>query len=80
MPCADSQGRGLATVAVKEAIALVFERTPAQSVVGITDSPNSPSIRLLERVGMRKLDTRDAGFRGEPCVEFVYSLSRKFDD
>ena len=33
-------------------------------------------VRLLERVGMQRIETRDTEFRGEPCVEHVYAASR----
>ncbi len=71
-----SQGRGLATTAVKEAIALVFESTIAKKVVGIADTRNLSSIRLLERVGMHKVETRSAKSRGKPCTEFVYNANK----
>jgi len=45
-------------------------------VVAITDARNSTAIRLLERIGMRRLRTRDAVFRGEACREHSYALSR----
>jgi ribosomal-protein-alanine N-acetyltransferase len=71
-----AQGRGLATAAVREALQLVFECSTAERVLGITDASNFASIALLKRVGMRALETRDAIFRGEACVEVVYALSR----
>jgi RimJ/RimL family protein N-acetyltransferase len=71
-----SQGRGLAMTAVREAINLVFEHTTAEQVLGITDARNQPSIRLLERVGMRKTESRSATFRGELCLEHVYTIPR----
>jgi RimJ/RimL family protein N-acetyltransferase len=74
--CAPSQGRGLGTDAVRTAIAWLFEHTPAAQVVGITDARNGPSVRLLERVGMRRVATADTVFRGEPCTEHVYAVSR----
>lgn len=72
----ESQGRGLATAAVQEAIALVFETTRAERVVGTVDTRNVSSIRLLERVGMRKEETRSATSRGEPCTEYVYAIAK----
>jgi aminoglycoside 6'-N-acetyltransferase len=75
----DSQGRGLATTAVREAINLVFEHTKAEKVFGITDARNLSSIRLLERVGMCKTDSRSAMFRGEACLEHIYVISRQSD-
>lgn len=72
-----SQGLGIATAAVREAVNLVFERTEAERVVGITDARNLRSIRLLERVRMHRAEARSAMFRGEPCIEYVYGVSRQ---
>jgi RimJ/RimL family protein N-acetyltransferase len=72
-----SQGRGVATFAVREAIDLVFEHTQAERVIGVTDARNQSSIRLLERVGMRKTGSSSAVFRGEPCIENIYAVSRQ---
>ena len=74
---ADAQGRGIATAAVREAIAWLFEVTTATQERGITDARNLPSIRLMERVGMRRVASREAIFRGEPCVEHVHALERR---
>jgi RimJ/RimL family protein N-acetyltransferase len=74
--CADAQGRGLATEAVREAVALLFEQAGVARVVGITDARNLPSIRLLERVGMRRQQTVAALFRGEPCQEHHYAMAK----
>lgn len=71
-----ARGRGLATAAVRAAIQMVFQQTPAARVVGVTDARNTPSIRLLERLGMRCLASRDAVFRGEACIECVYAIGR----
>lgn len=70
------QGRGLATAAVQAAIALVFEYTPAARVIAAVDARNTASIRLLERLGMQRIDSRSARFRGETCVEHVYAMAR----
>lgn len=72
----DSQGRGIATAAVKEAIQLLFAATKVSQVFGITDHRNMPSIRLLERTGFHFKENRDAIFRGEPCREKIYVLAR----
>lgn len=73
----DAQGRGLATAAVREAIAMVFAHTAAQRVVGICDVRNLASIRLLERVGMTRTESRTVISRGESCREHVYALDRR---
>ena len=71
-----AQGAGLGTEAVREAIALVFELAPVAQIVAVTDARNLPSVRLLERVGMRKIETTTAMFRGEPCTEYIYAITR----
>jgi len=73
----ERQGRGLATEAVRLAIALLFARTGVVRVIGVTDARNLASIRVLERVGMRRLQSFDATFRGEPCVEHLYGVTRR---
>ena len=71
-----AQRQGLATEAVTEACTLIFERTEARRILAITDSRNTSAIRLVERIGMRRISTDDAVFRGEPCVEYTYELPR----
>jgi len=73
-PAAQGQGYGCAGVAA--AIALLFEHTDVLRVVGITDARNTASARLLERVGMSRVETRDTVFKGEPCTEWVYARPR----
>jgi aminoglycoside 6'-N-acetyltransferase len=74
-----AQGRGIATAAVRQALQLLFDITRVKQVLGITDRRNVRSIRLLERVGFRHCESRSTVFRGEPCVEDVYALSRDDD-
>jgi aminoglycoside 6'-N-acetyltransferase len=71
-----AQGRGLATVAVREAVALVFECSAASQVLATSDARNHASIRLLERIGMQRVEERNARFRGEPCMEITYAIAR----
>jgi ribosomal-protein-alanine N-acetyltransferase len=71
-----SQGRGVATLAVREALQLFFSATNVNRVLAITDERNLPSFRLLERVGFQIIESRQAVFRGEPCTERVYALPR----
>jgi aminoglycoside 6'-N-acetyltransferase len=72
-----AQRQGLATEAVTEACTLIFERTEARRILAITDARNTSAIRLVERIGMRRIATADAVFRGEPCVEYTYELPRR---
>jgi RimJ/RimL family protein N-acetyltransferase len=71
-----AQGRGLGTEAVRCALALLFESGQVVVVEGITDARNAPSIRLLERIGMRLVRTQQTLFKGETCTERVYTVSR----
>lgn len=64
-----AQGRGLATEAVRAALDLVWAHTTAERVLGVTDTRNAASVRLLQRVGLRPFSTLQVVFRGEPCEE-----------
>lgn len=72
-----AQGRGLASAAVREAIALVFAQTPAERIHAQTDARNTACIRLLERLGATLIERIDTEFRGAPCVELRYELARR---
>ena len=70
------QGRGLGTEALLDTIGLLFGHSPVVRVICITDARNTPSIRLLERAGMKRVATAEAVFRGETCIEHTYEISR----
>ena len=72
----EAQGGGLGTEAVRGLIEFIFEQTDVKEVVAVTDQRNIPAGRLLERVGMRNMETLHTIFRGEPCVEHVWTISR----
>lgn len=69
-------GKGYATAAVRETIRLLFEHTPAERIMGVTDARNAASVRVLERVGMTRVECRETIFKGEPCTEWVYATDR----
>jgi aminoglycoside 6'-N-acetyltransferase len=69
------QGRGLATAAVAQALQLLWDRD-IERVVGITDTRNRASLRLLERLGFVPQQTRTTVLKGEPCDEVVCMLER----
>ena len=73
---ATARSRGYATAAAAASIQLLFEQTAVPRVVGITDARNAASVRVLERVGMSRVEARELVFKGEPCVEWVYSRVR----
>lgn len=70
------RGRGLATAAVQEAIRLLWEHTAVDRIIGVTDARNAASVRVLERVGMERVDSSETVFKGEPCTEWVYAIRR----
>jgi RimJ/RimL family protein N-acetyltransferase len=76
----ESQRRGIATLAVREIINLVFRHTLVKKIIAITDARNQSSIRLLERLGMGRTSSANAIFRGESCLEHTYSLLRQDGD
>jgi aminoglycoside 6'-N-acetyltransferase len=71
-----AQGHGIASLAVRETLDLLFGATRATQVLGITDALNLPSVRLLKRLGFEYRESRNVVFRGEPCVEELYMLQR----
>ena len=74
--CSKSQGKGLAFEAVSLALQLLFEQSSLEKIEGITDSRNAPSIHLLECLGMTRIKVIETEFRGSPCTEYLYSISR----
>jgi RimJ/RimL family protein N-acetyltransferase len=71
-----AQGVGYGTEAVREAIGLIFDYAPVMQVRAVTDTRNTSSVRLLERVGMHRLDTVASMFRGNACTEYIYGITR----
>jgi RimJ/RimL family protein N-acetyltransferase len=75
----ESQGCGYATEAVACLLDYVFGPLAKERAVGITDVRNMPSIAVLERLGFERDMTprRRVIFKGEPCDEYLYSISRR---
>lgn len=73
---AAAQGQGVGSAAVREAMAMLFEHTDIARVAAITDARNEASVRLLRRIGLTLDETVNTVFRGEPCVELVFSMAR----
>lgn len=71
-----AQGQGHAREAAAALIALLFAHTPVQRVIASSDARNAPCLRLLERLGMRHVDTAGAECKGETCTEHVYAIER----
>lgn len=72
-----AQRRGIASEAVRAAIALLLAQTAVERIHAQTDARNTACIRLLERLGATLVERVTAEFRGEPCVEFRYELARR---
>ena len=70
------QRQGLAQEALTGAIQLVFAQTRVIHIDCVTDQRNTAAIRLLERLGMHRVATENAVFRGQACIEYRYRLLR----
>jgi RimJ/RimL family protein N-acetyltransferase len=70
------QGRGLATEAVGGMLGLGFDGLGLHRIVGRCDARNTPSARLMERLGMRREAhfVQSEVFKGEWSDEFVYAM------
>lgn len=74
----DHQGHGYASEATCAIMGYGFQEIELHRIVGCCDDRNERSIRLLERLGMR----REAHFRqvewvkGEWCSQYVYAILR----
>src|SRR5579859_4831886 len=72
------QGHGYATEAIQAVLAYAFETLQLHRVIATVDCRNTPSIRLLERIGMRREGhfLQDAWYKGEWCDDYLYALLR----
>ena len=73
---ANSQGQGLGSEAVLQALTMLFESSDITRVVAITDTRNHATVRLLQRVGMKLTETLDADACGETHAEHVFAIGR----
>lgn len=71
-----SQGLGLGSEAIGAMVVFLFKEKDIRRVVGVTDAQNIAAIKLLEKLGMQRLQTNEALFRGSPCEEHLYALHR----
>ncbi|GII61376.1 N-acetyltransferase [Sphaerisporangium krabiense] len=75
----DHHGRGLATEASREILRLGFEDLGLHRIYGRCEARNTPSARLLERLGMRREAhlVENELFKGEWSDELVYAMLRR---
>ena len=73
------QGRGYALEAISALLAYAFRRFDLHRVVAITDVRNLPSVRLLERLGLRREGhfIQNAWFKGAWSDEYLYAILRQ---
>lgn len=72
-----AQGRGIASAAVRAAIAQVFAETGVTRIHAQTDARNAACLRLLQRLGAPQVARIETSFRGAPCVELRHELARR---
>ncbi|HEV2087597.1 MAG TPA: GNAT family protein [Cryptosporangiaceae bacterium] len=72
----DHQGSGLATEAARVMLDLGFGRLGLHRIEGRCDVRNTPSVRLMERLGMRREAhfVHNEMFKGEWGDEYVYAM------
>lgn len=68
------QRQGVARDALRTLIDRLFGQG-VRSVMGVVDRRNTPSLRLLDRLGFDATRIVATTFRGEPCVEVTYVLT-----
>ena len=70
------QGQGLATEAVEGLLEYAFTERGLHRIYGVTDPRNTPSIRLMKRVGMRQEAhfKKNLWFKGEWADDVVFAV------
>jgi RimJ/RimL family protein N-acetyltransferase len=71
-----AQGKGYGTECVRGLLDLLFSATGITEVVANTDSRNHACRALLKRSGMRSIAVRQAEYKGESCIEFIFSAHK----
>ena len=75
----DYQNKGIAKEALKMLIFYCFTYTPVTEIIGIADSENEVSIKLMESLGMIRDDlfVNKMICKGLECTEHKYSLNKE---
>jgi len=71
------QGRGLASEAVRAVSEYAFERLGVQRLRATVDDRNLRSLALARRLGMTEEAAVETVWRGEPCVDRIFVLTRR---
>ena len=72
------QRQGYAQEAMRAILAYAFGTLELHRIMAVADCRNEPSIRLLERLGMRREGhfLQNAWYKGEWCDEYLYAQLR----
>jgi RimJ/RimL family protein N-acetyltransferase len=72
----DVHGRGLATEGAAEVLRLGFDELGLHRIEAGADSRNTPSIRVMEKLGMRReaLFVENECFKGEWAGDVIYAI------
>ena len=68
------RGQGFATEAARACVELARERYDIRRLAAITAPENTPSIRVLEKLGFRKVGTVQFPDDGDICTHFLLDL------
>lgn len=70
------QGNGYAAESIRGLIGLLFSTTRVAEITACADVRNASCISALKRAGMRPRETRQAEYKGEVCLEILFSIQR----
>jgi aminoglycoside 6'-N-acetyltransferase len=71
-----NQGQGHATRATELAVQQALRVPTVREVRAVTDKLNHASISVLTRAAFVQTGTREAVFKGKPCVELLFARKR----
>lgn len=71
------QRKGYATEAVTAVLDYAFDTLQLQQITATVDGRNTPSIKLLQRLGFRYVKQEAIWFKGERVVENDYQLAKE---
>lgn len=74
-----AQGKGHATRATELAVEQVFRIASVAEVRAVTDRANHASTGVLRRAGFLQTGSKEAVFKGRPCIEDVFVRVRPTD-
>lgn len=71
-----AQGQGFGSECLNGLIDLLFAATNVAEIVGNADTRNPACLAVLARSAMRHVETRQAEYKGEVCIEHAFSVRR----